>query len=661
MTRRALLIAWAGAVCCAGAASAAPTWLAPQTLSATGANAAYPQIVMAPDGEAVAVWQRGTGPVVQASVRPAGGAWGAPVTISTGSSAQGPVLAVDAQGDVTAAWWQFDGTYQTVWAARLPAGSTTWQVPEQLSATSDQGATPAIAVDPRGDVTAVWTALASGQRTVETAQLPAGGAWSPPVTIASTPANVEYLSVATDPSDNAVVMWTAADGTSNADVVHAAYRSAGAWAAPVSVSPASQTNLVSSQVAMDARGDAFGIWTLINSDSEQIEATERLPGNGIWQSPTALTPSTVYAEDPSVIVDPLGNVWTTWTITGSQGQTDEEPAGGTWQGPVDVSPTGTSGPPQLAFDASGDAVAVWLQGTGSTTFDAAAATRAAGATAWQPPTEISSSTTAMPLPAPTVAADPAGDAAAIWTESDGSYGVVQAAGFDASGPQLDELSIPETGTTGAPVRFAVSPFDIWSAIASTKWAFGDGTSGTGAGVTHTYARAGTYTISVVSTDAVGNAGHAAGAIRIRTATRSVAAPSLTGVSESHRTWREGGKRATVTRRAAGRAPVGTTFSFAVNEVARVTFAFTQTVTGRKVSRKCRALAPSNRRRPACRLTVTRATLSYTVKAGRHRLHFDGRYDRHKLALGGYAAVMTAVNTTSKRRSRPHTLRFTIVR
>jgi PKD domain len=671
---RVLLMAVGSVLAAAGAASATPTWLAPQTLSATGADSSKAQIVMAPGGEAVAVWQRGASPVVQAAVRPAGRAWSTPATISTGgtagSTAQDPVLAVDPQGNVTAAWWQYDGTYQTVWADRLPAGSIAWQIPEQLSVTADQGADPAIAVDPRGDVTAVWTALASGQRTVQTAQLPAGGAWSPPVQIASTPANVAYLSVATDPSDDAVVVWTAADGTSNAYVVHAADRSAGTWAAPVTVSPASQTDLVSSQVAMDAHGDAFAIWTLLNGGSAQIEATERLPGNGVWQTPTALSANTAFAQDPTLVVDPLGNVWATWTLNGSQGQTDEEPAGGTWQAPVNVSSVGTSGAPQLAFDASGDAVAVWLHGTSATTFDAEAATRSAGATAWRPPTDISSSTTVMPFPVPTVATDPAGDAAAIWTESDGSNAVVQAAGFDTTGPELDELTIPETGTVGVPVTFKVSPFDVWSAIASTKWTFGDGASGTGAAVSHTYARVGTYTVGVASTDAVGNAGHAAGAITIRAiAPRSPAVPSLTGVGESHRTWREGGRRATVTLQSAHKAPVGTThkapvgttFSFAVNETVRAAFAFTQTVAGRKVSGRCRALRRSNRRRPACRLTLTRATLSYTVKSGHHRLSFDGRYGRHTLALGRYAVVVTAVNATTKRRSRSHTLRFTIVR
>ena len=52
---------------------------------------------------------------------------------------------------------------------------------------------------------------------------------------------------------------------------------------------------------------------------------------------------------------------------------------------------------------------------------------------------------------------------------------------------------------------------------STTWSFGDGATGSGAAVSHTYAAAGTYAVSVTVTDAVGNA-------RTRTGTTVVARP-----------------------------------------------------------------------------------------------------------------------------------------
>src|SRR6202035_3226387 len=60
-------------------------------------------------------------------------------------------------------------------------------------------------------------------------------------------------------------------------------------------------------------------------------------------------------------------------------------------------------------------------------------------------------------------------------------------------------------------------------------------------------------------------------------------PFLGHVSQSHRVWREASHAARFARKL---PPVGTTFSFTLNEQAKVSFAFTQPSTGRKVGRRC---------------------------------------------------------------------------
>ena len=93
-------------------------------------------------------------------------------------------------------------------------------------------------------------------------------------------------------------------------------------------------------------------------------------------------------------------------------------------------------------------------------------------------------------------------------------------------------------------------------------------------------------------------------------------PTLTHVSQSHKTWSEGSKLAHLTRMAK-KPPVGTTFSFTLNESAKVTFAFEQ---GHK----------------------TRGTITYTAKAGKRKLSFDGRLSHSKkLKPGKYTVVITA--------------------
>ncbi len=77
---------------------------APVTLSAAGKKALLPTVAMNDRGDTIVAWTRGEGSngVVQASFRPAGGSFGAPVNVSTGGeSATAPRVAIDGAGDAT--------------------------------------------------------------------------------------------------------------------------------------------------------------------------------------------------------------------------------------------------------------------------------------------------------------------------------------------------------------------------------------------------------------------------------------------------------------------------------------------------------------------------------------------------------------------------------
>jgi hypothetical protein len=138
-----------------------------------------------------------------------------------------------------------------------------------------------------------------------------------------------------------------------------------------------------------------------------------------------------------------------------------------------------------------------------------------------------------------------------------------------------------------------------------------------------------------------------------------APPSVTNIIQSHGTWQEGNLLAHLASKP--KPPVGTTFTFALNEQARVGFAFTQRVGGRKVNGRCLAQTRKNRHRHACKRTVIRGTLSFTGHSGTNRVSFQGRISRtKKLKPGRYTLIITATNTAGQRSS-PKTLRFTIVK
>jgi hypothetical protein len=139
------------------------------------------------------------------------------------------------------------------------------------------------------------------------------------------------------------------------------------------------------------------------------------------------------------------------------------------------------------------------------------------------------------------------------------------------------------------------------------------------------------------------------------------APKVTNATQSHSVWREGNKLAAFARRHTKKAPLGTTFSFTLDQPSTVRFVFSQQLGGRKVAGKCVAQTRKNRHKRSCRRTVTRGALSFAAHVGANKLAFQGRITRSKkLPLGRYTLLITASNTAGQR-SRAQALRFTIVR
>jgi FG-GAP repeat protein len=109
------------------------------------------------------------------------------------------------------------------------------------------------------------------------------------------------------------------------------------------------------------------------------------------------------------------------------------------------------------------------------------------------------------------------------------------------------------------------------------------------------------------------------------------------VRQSRTRWRLGNRLASASR---AKTPVGTTFSFSLNDQAAVTFSFTQRVSGR---------------------TVTAGRLTFAGHAGTNKVAFQGRVSaKKKLEPGRYTLVITAADSAGTR-SAPKSLTFTIVK
>jgi hypothetical protein len=134
-----------------------------------------------------------------------------------------------------------------------------------------------------------------------------------------------------------------------------------------------------------------------------------------------------------------------------------------------------------------------------------------------------------------------------------------------------------------------------------------------------------------------------------------AAPTLTDVSQTNNTWREGNLRATFARR--HRPPIGTTFSFSLNEPASVAFKFTERPTGRMVGSTCVAQSKTRSKKRRC-TRVAAGSLKFSAHIGRNEVRFQGLTSKHnRLKPGSYTLLITA--TALGKHSTTSTLHFTI--
>ncbi len=123
-------------------------------------SASFPQIAVDANGNAIAVWHQsdGTRDNIWANRYVPGTGWGNAKLIETDStgSALNPQIAVDANGNAIAVWDQSDGTRRNIWANHYLPGFG-WGTAELIETdNAGDAASPQIAVDANGNAIAVW-------------------------------------------------------------------------------------------------------------------------------------------------------------------------------------------------------------------------------------------------------------------------------------------------------------------------------------------------------------------------------------------------------------------------------------------------------------------------------------------------------------------------
>ncbi len=353
------------------------SWGTPELIETNDADSAFaPQIAIDDNGNALVVWYQSD--VARFNIwanRFDGTSWGTAELIETDNagSARVPQIAFDSSGNAIAVWYQSDGTRDNIWANRFDG--TSWGTAELIETdNAGRAAGQKIVFDRNGNALAVWY-QSDGTRYNIWANRFNGTSWGAAELIETNNAVGSFGAfdpeIAIDNNGSALVVWRQGDGNSGNENIWSNRYDGTSWgtAELIETDDTQSSNTV--QIAMDNSGNAFAIWTQYDGSL----------GDNLWVN----------------------------RFDGTSWGTSELIEAGSVGGGVD---------PQISFDNTGNALAVWSRSNNTARIESVWASRFNG-TDWSTPELIEADNAEDALNV-SVAIDNSGSAFAVWSQDDGN-------------------------------------------------------------------------------------------------------------------------------------------------------------------------------------------------------------------------------------------------
>jgi M6 family metalloprotease-like protein len=231
-----------------------------------------------------------------------------------------PAVAADATGSATAVWEEFwpDGRADVYSAQRAADGS--WSSESLVTRGAPRAGrwSPALAVDARGNATAVWRDGRDDSLEIYAAYRPAGGAWQPDARITRPgTGNHQLPAVALDEHGNAYAAWRSycnCGGDEAIGSIEFSMRPAGGeWQAPVTAAWDVGGRKLSDPAIAAGAGGVTLVWEEENNGSYALYSARRTP-DGAWGPKTAIAESAGNAApaSPVLAADAGGRVYLAW-------------------------------------------------------------------------------------------------------------------------------------------------------------------------------------------------------------------------------------------------------------------------------------------------------------------------------------------------------------
>lgn len=357
------------------------------------------------------------------------GEWSTPVNLSeSGQSAGDPRIAVDGSGNAVAVWLRFDADSnniaQSSWS---DDGGASWSVPVNLSQPGEWASNVSVVLDGSGIAHAIWSRYDGNNARVQYAQsVDAGASWSTPINLSTAGADASRPQIAADGSGSLVAVWRGSDGSNDIIQSSRSTNSGASWSTQVDLSVSGE-NADSPRVAFSGAGIAVAVWLRSDGSNQITQASRSTNGGASWSTPADLSVSGVDSTLAKIAFDGSGNALAVWLLDPfgeSTVQSSRLLSGGvSWSTPVTLSTSGNSAAtPQVAVGESGNAVAIWrYYADGGTIIQSSYS--ADGGASWSTPVQLSAS--GLASDDPQVAVDGTGNVFAIWRQSNGSDRIIR--------------------------------------------------------------------------------------------------------------------------------------------------------------------------------------------------------------------------------------------
>ena len=464
------------------------------------------QVSLGPSGDAAAAWfDNADGGRLALARKPAGAAWSAPAGLGPVDSGLVDV-GVDAAGDMTAAYNSSHVLTITNWAASAASPTTT-----PIAVVGGIAYVNDIAVNAAGDAVVAGTSIFDDGTPYPPAEVVVGyrhgfgGAFDlHRYTYAEIGLTADNPRVAINAAGMAVVAFIGyphlpAGGDTPLLV---ATRAPGSEWGPAAAAEPAVLDIVPA-VAIDGAGNVLAGFTYLNGAGESTVGSLLLPLGGIRKETLDLSPGE--SVQVQAVVNDAGAALLVWEQGGGDGTIMARWGTTTtgWGAIEAVNDTGAD-TPVAAIGADGHAAVAWERATGSVYAGQARIREPGPGGAWGA-TIMPINATHLSMTVPSIAADGLGDFAITSAPDNGTTHPLLLTAYDAAPPALSPIAAVGTMLAGDPTGLSVSATDAWSAVGAPAWTFGDGSTGSGLSVSHTFASAGTFNVHVGVSDASGNA------------------------------------------------------------------------------------------------------------------------------------------------------------